>query len=131
MSYTLDASALLALIKDEKGADKVRHVLRSKTQPFMHALNFLEVGYNVKKKCPNQYREIDLYLKTIPVAIVQLLTPDITDYAKYLKTKYKLSLADSIGVALNAFLGTTFLTSDRHELEAVAKGEKVKIEFLR
>lgn len=131
MNYTLDASALLAYLKQEKGYDKVKKVLKENGKPFIHAINLLEVEYKIKAKMPSLWKNIKKRLEKLPLTTAQLLIPEITDYARHLKATYALSLADSIGLSLNEFLGTTFLTADRQELESIKKQEGLKIEFLR
>lgn len=129
--YTLDASAVIALLNKEVGNEKVGKILEKKPSPFMHAINALEVDYNLKKNYPQPtYKELKSIFRNFPITIAELINSDITDYAEYLKAKHRLSIADSIGLGLSRFLGTTFLTKDRHELEAVAATEDVTIEFL-
>ncbi len=133
MTYTLDSSAIIALLGQESGHQIVEKALATTPKPFIHAINFLEVDYILKKTHPKKiYQDLRKILESFPLTVAELFTPEITDYARYLKTKHKLSIADSIGLALSRFMDTTFLTSDRHELEIIAKNEPhLKIEFLR
>ncbi len=132
MTYVLDASAILALLKKEKGYLKVKKILAAKPKPFVHAINRLEVEYKLKKFYTGQkLTEMMSWMKRAPMMTVELLTPEITDYARKLKTDYSLSLGDSIGLALAKWVGYAFLTADRQELIPIAKSEKVKIKFLR
>lgn len=132
MSYILDSSAILAVLRKEKGAEKVEKALEQKPQPLMHTINHLEVRYKTKQLFPGERGEKCLiWLKSAPFTIVELITPQITDYAQHLKSNYHLSLADSIGLALAKFMNYPFLTADHHELEPISKTEKVKIEFIR
>ena len=131
IAYTLDASALMAFTQKEKGYEKLKKILKNSPRPFMHSINFLEVEYKSKMKFPHLWPQSKKVFKHLPITIAQLLTEEITDYSRYLKTKYHLSLADSIGLAFSKFADTTFLTCDHHELEVIAKNETVKIEFLR
>lgn len=132
MTCVLDASALLALIQDEKGGEKIKTILEKKPKPFIHAINILEVEYKLKRKHPKLSAEKSIrWLKKAPLTIAEVLTPQITNYSLYLKSKYHLSLGDSIGLGLANFLGYSFLTADRHELAPIAKAENIKIEFIR
>lgn len=132
MSYVLDASALLALIQNEKGGDKVEAILGKKHKPFIHAVNLLEVEYKLKRQHTKSSAEKSIrWLKKAPLTIAEVLTPQITNYARYLKSKYPLSLGDSIGLGLANFLDYPFLTADRQELAPIAKAENLKIEFIR
>ncbi len=132
MTYVLDASAILALIQSEPGGETVKKVLKKKPKPFMHAINILEVEYKLRRKQPKALAEKSIrWLKKAPLTVAEVLTPQITNYSRYLKSKHNLSLGDSIGLGLAKFIGYPFLTADRRELEPIAKSEKVKIEFLR
>lgn len=132
MTCVLDSSALLVIIKKETGSEKVEAVLSLKPEPLIHAINLFEVHYKVKQMFAEPLnRRTMAWLKKAPVTVVELLSPQITDYGRYLKSKHHLSLADSIGLGLAKFLDYPFLTADRRELELIAKTEKVKIEFLR
>lgn len=131
MIYTLDASALLAFLKKENGYQKVANTFNVESKPFIHAINLLEVEYKIKRHYPERWEPIKKRIDKLPLTVTQLISPKITEYARYLKSKHALSLGDSIGLGLAKFMGNIFLTADRHELEKIAKDEKVKIEFIR
>jgi hypothetical protein len=48
-----------------------------------------------------------------------------------LKRKYKITLADSIGLAETIISNGTFVTSDHHELDEVEKNEKIDFIWIR
>jgi len=133
MTYVLDASSLLALIQEEKGADIVAKTFNNKAQPpLIHAINLLEIEYKLRRKHPEKYIKATMkWLKETPITVAEVLTHQITDYARYLKSNYHLSLADSIGLGLAKFMDIPFLTADHHELDIIAQKENVKIEFIR
>jgi predicted nucleic acid-binding protein len=56
---------------------------------------------------------------------------DIIINAGKLKRKYKISLADSIGLAETIISNGTFVTSDHHELDEVEKNEKINFTWIR
>lgn len=131
MTYTLDASALLAYLYDEKGKEKVKEAFTQKFKPLMHAVNLLEVEYKSKKKMGLDWDKVKKRLSKLRFNTVHLLGPEVMDYARHLKSTYHLSLADSIGLSTSELLETTFLTADRQELAPIQKKEGLKIEFIR
>jgi predicted nucleic acid-binding protein len=54
----------------------------------------------------------------------------IDNEAACLKSLYKMSLADAIGLATAKEFSATFVTSDHSELEAVEKGEQIPFLWL-
>ena len=48
--FVLDACAVLALIKEEQGADVVKNAVEDSDDVFLHGVTFLEVYYNVIKE---------------------------------------------------------------------------------
>ena len=132
MSYILDASAILALIKKEKGYKKVDASLDEASPPFIHAINKLEVEYKLKQiYSPKGAKDLLEWIEETPIVTAEFLGKEITDYARYLKTNYPLSLGDSIGLGFSKFMNLPFLTADRHELLPISKKETVHIEFFR
>ena len=51
MSLVFDSSAMLALLRDEKGAAFVQELLDSDAPKYAHAVNIVEVFYDANKKC--------------------------------------------------------------------------------
>jgi PIN domain nuclease of toxin-antitoxin system len=47
--YLLDACALIALLTDETGADRVEALLQGEQSVFMSAVNVLEVAYDAAR----------------------------------------------------------------------------------
>jgi len=90
----LDACALLAMLRDEPGADKVAAAINAahngEAEVVMHKANLLEVYY-------------DLY----------------RSQAGRLKASYKISFADSFALAQALVSGDELLTADHHEFEPI------------
>ena len=59
------------------------------------------------------------------------ITKEIIMTAGKLKTRYKMSLADSIGLAQTVILQGSFVTADHHELDVVAKNEDINFTWIR
>jgi predicted nucleic acid-binding protein len=70
-------------------------------------------------------------LKITPIKIDTEITDDILIKAGRLKSLYRMSLADSVGLAEAIFNGGYFVTADHHELESVEKRENIDMIWIR
>ena len=134
--YVLDACALTALLKKEKGADKVAEVYRKtaagEARLLINKLNLLETYYD-------QYRSLgksvaDEILKRIRRSHL-MVVPEISDEVFFeagrLKASYRISIADSVALAQAIISDGEFLTADHHEFDVVEKSEHVKFFWIR
>jgi len=124
--FVLDASALLALVHGEPGAERVRAVLG---RAVISAINLAEVVGRLSERggaAPDIRRALDrLHLTVLPV------DKDLGYAAGFLRSTTRrlgLSLGDRICLALAARLGATALTADRAWSRL---GTDVRIELLR
>jgi predicted nucleic acid-binding protein len=134
--YVFDACALIAYINNEKGADVVDSLLEKTVNGeitiLMHKLNFLEVYYYIQKKY-NESVALKFYedIKISPIKLNTEITDDILIRAGKLKSMYKISLADSIGLAEAIINNGYFVTADHHEIDIVEEKEKLNIIWIR
>jgi len=134
--FVFDACSLIALLTNEEGAGVVKDLLQKATNNeiniIMHKINFLEVYYYVYKRY-NEQTAINLLkdIKIAPIKIDTEITDDIFIRAGRLKSLYKMSLADSIGLAETIINNGYFVTADHHELEIVQEKEKINIIWIR
>jgi len=70
-------------------------------------------------------------IKVTPIKINTEITDDILIKAGRLKSLYKMSLADSIGLAEAIINNGCFVTADHHELETVQEKEKLDLIWIR
>jgi predicted nucleic acid-binding protein len=135
-AYVLDACALIAYLAEEDGADVVQSILdlaeQGNCRVFMHAINLLEVYYGVRK----EYGEIAAQemwdsVKEEHILICFDTSENLIIEAGRLKSQYKISLADSIGLAQTVLLNASFITSDHHELDTVDVTENIDITWFR
>ena len=92
----LDTSALLTLIEDEAGADRVEQVLRQ-TEVWLPWLVLLECSYITRQE--QGEAEADLryaMIKQLPLTILWTMDEPTLLTAARLKATYRLSLADAI-----------------------------------
>ncbi|MDR0556680.1 MAG: hypothetical protein LBG43_02250, partial [Treponema sp.] len=98
----------------------------------MHKINFLEVYYYIYKRYDEQtaLRLLE-EIKIVPIEINTEITDSILIKAGRLKSLYKMSLADSIGLAEAVINSGYFVTADHHELEIVEAKENLNIIWIR
>jgi predicted nucleic acid-binding protein len=137
----LDASAMIAFLNDETGADVVEAPLwDDEAQAFAHILNVAEVFYQIHRVAESVspgsgQREAEAALQRLEdmgVQFVISLDTALWQEAARLKSQFvKVSLADCFGVALTRRLRGTFFTADRHELEILDAAGITDFVFIR
>jgi len=134
--YIFDACALIALLSKETGYKNVEKIIeRSKNKEvkiIMHAVNVLEVYYHIYKL----YDEFSAMkflngIKDSPIHLRAEITNDIIINAGKLKSQYKLSIADAIGLAETIISNGSFVTADHHELDVIEKKESINFSWIR
>jgi len=135
-TFVFDACSLIAVLSNETGANTVKDLLQKavhgEIKIIMHKINFLEVYYYIHKKYDEQTAlKLLEYIKISPIKIDAEITDATFIMAGRLKSLYKMSLADSIGLAEAMTNDGYFVTADHHELEAVQKSEPVKMVWIR
>ena len=133
--FILDACALIALVKNEKGADVVADVYKNanngSVQLYMNRLNLFEVYYGFYRDKGMEYA-LNI-VKQVEASSVMIAEFDRNVFleAGRLKATYKLSLADSIVIAQTILLKGSILTSDHHEFDAIDGKENLVFNWLR
>lgn len=110
----LDASALLADIKDEPGAEAVRGMMRDASDGiFMHAVNASEVAYHLLRFGLPPTLAFQLAAPK-GVVIVEDMGKRLWERNAILKADYRnLALGDCVAISLAESLGAELLTGDR------------------
>jgi ribonuclease VapC len=117
--FVLDTSALLTLIEDEDGAERVDQVLR-KEQVWLPWLVLLEATYITRRE--RGEAEADrryALLKQLPATILWEADEPVLLIAARIKASHRLSLADSIIAAYAVHQNGILLHKDP-EFEALA-----------
>jgi PIN domain nuclease of toxin-antitoxin system len=133
MIYVLDACAMIAYLRDERGADMVEQAITdTASQCIAHAINLCEVFYD--------FHRVGGETSAI-TAIDDLFVLGVSERVDFdrafwqdvgiLKAGGKISLADCCAVTLTNRVGATLLTSDHLELDRVAAKGICPIDFIR
>ena len=131
VAQVLDSHALLALLRDEPGAEAVAAILEKagqRDQPVhMTEVNYAEVQYTIRRK------DGDAAWQTIAgeliAAPIQFHPADrhLADFAADFKSRFKMSLADAFAAALAKEKKAELVTGDP-EFKALEK--EIKINWL-
>ena len=128
-SYVLDACALIAVINSEEGAEAVDNLFqqayKGEVTLYMSIINLLEVNYGFIGDIGfAKTQEILSKIEETPLIVISTISQKAYNEAARIKgTHHRLSLADSVGIATAAEIDGVFVTSDHHELEAIASKE--------
>ncbi len=131
--FLLDACALIALLNDEPGAQRVEAILSADTSVFMSAINTLEVAYDAVRRSQNN----DAAATTLRVVsdanikILWSLTEEEWLSAARWKARGRLSLADAIALAIAETRNLKLVSADHHELDPLEAEGLIQVEWLR
>ena len=115
-TYVLDANALLNLLVNGPGAERVERLVRDArpaTPLLVSAVNWGEVFYiSWQRHGEKSARQTLADLLQLPIRIVPVDIPQVLK-AGELKAVHKIPYADSLAAALAALNQATLVTSDR------------------
>lgn len=125
--YVLDTSAILTLIENEAGADRVQTILEEE-RALLPWMTLLEVHYvTFQEQGQGEADRRYALMKRLPSEILWQIDEPILLTASRLKAGHRLSLADSLIAAFAQREGATLVHKDP-EFEVLA--EQVKLEAL-
>lgn len=134
MTFVLDASAMIAYLRDEPGADVVAEALLDpESSCHAHALNLCEVFYDFHRASG----EADALQAIADLAAVGVLgdtnlSSAVWQAAGTLKANLRrISLADCFAIELAERLRATVLTADHHEFDVLAVQTGYRVKFIR
>jgi predicted nucleic acid-binding protein len=118
-SYLLDTSALLTLLEDEAGADRVEYVFKQ-AQTFICSVSLLEVRYITLQERTEAEADVrHALLKRSGATVLWELDEPIVIKAAGLKAEHSISLADAI-VAASAHRHGAILLHKDPEFDALS-----------
>lgn len=133
MSTVIDASALIAFLRDEPGAEAVENALRPPQTCYAHALNLCEVYYDFWRTWTQKAAESAI-TDLIGLGVEERNDMDSEFWREIgrLKAVYRrVLLADCCALALANRLGASLVTADRHDFEPLLAAGICQIEFIR
>ena len=133
MIYVLDASAIIAWLRNEPGADVVENAIKDlNSQCVAHAINLCEVYYDAHRNAGEAHAESVISdLAAIGVSERNDFDQAFWKEVGRLKADGGISLADCFCIMLTKRIGGTLLTSDHGEMDAVAAAGVCSITFIR
>ena len=134
--YVLDACALIALLSNEKGADKVAYAYKDansgNAKIIMNVVNLLEVYYDFYRAYSKKIADdMITHIEESMINIVTEIDKAILVEAGRLKASYKISLADSFVVAQANVTNGILVTSAHHELDVIEAKEPIQFLWIR
>lgn len=129
-----DACALIALSEKEEGADLLASFLEDgENTCFAHSINLCEVFYQLyREKSKNDAIAVIEGFLDLGVFLRDDMDIEFLQEAGELKAIHKkVSLADCCAIALAKRLDAELVTSNHHELDALAELGVCKITFFR
>jgi predicted nucleic acid-binding protein len=129
--YVLDSYAILTLLKEERGAERVaailQEALRGNAQVGMSLINLGEVAYIVERRWNlERARDVLAYLDSAGIEFFQVTRERVLAVA-HLKARYPIAYADAFAAALAQEQSAILVTGDP-EFRALA--ERLAIEWL-
>jgi PIN domain nuclease of toxin-antitoxin system len=130
----LDACALIAVLRNEKGADTVKnlleHALMDKIAVYMCSVNLLEVYYDQLYINREQADEVLNAVNNSCINIIDYRAEFIRESA-WFKTNCSVSLADSALLGAASYLDIPVVSSNHAEFDAIEREKTLKILFIR
>lgn len=133
MKIVLDACAVIALVKNEQGADIVEeYLLNDDYECMIHGVNICEVYYGFFRSESEAFaQEIVYKLQKSGVIIDDDMTMNFwQQVARHEATITRISLADCFALALASRESAVLVTSDREEFEPVVPLNICQINFI-
>jgi PIN domain nuclease of toxin-antitoxin system len=132
--YVLDASAMIAYLRNEPGAEMVEDALTAPgSQCVAHSINLCEVFYDFLRSAgETEAANAITDLSAAGITERNDFDRDFWMAAGTLKgTHHRISLADCCGLTLATRLDAQFLTTDHRELDSLASAGSYRITFIR
>jgi predicted nucleic acid-binding protein len=128
-----DACALIAFLNDEPGADIITSIFQDAVEVEMAAINLLEVAYDAVRTTGKRTAANDIIntVLQLPISIRWALDMPMLEAAAHWKTKFRISLADSVALALAESRQALLVTSDHHEFDQVEEAAAARFLWIR
>jgi PIN domain nuclease of toxin-antitoxin system len=133
MIYVHDASALIAYLRNEPGAQSVVDILiEQDSVHVVHAVNLCEVYYDaIRTSSQTDAETVLTEVSSLNIVTRHDLDDALWKAAAVLKAGGGLSLADCFALALAQRLEGVLLTADHREFDPIATQGICRITFIR
>lgn len=134
--YILDACALIAFLNMETGAENLFQLFQEARlgvcNIMISVVNLCEVFYDcLRTKGIETALNLLEDVKLLPVCICREIGDELVLEVSRFKVEWKLSLADAFAAGLTKLIGGKLVTTDHHEFDPIAKGDSIKVFWLR
>ena len=129
----LDACALIAFLNGEPGADVVEDALATVASVEIASINLLEVAYDAVRKTGRSEAAAEVLtdIERLPITIHRFIDDEMIERAAFFKTRFRISLADSVALAFSDQINAPLLTSDHAEFDPVELAGAVRFIWIR
>lgn len=133
MVSVIDACALIAYLRGEKGSEVVEALLLDGNNlSYAHAINLCEVFKDFLQAADEEVAlEAIADLESIGLIAREDMDHPFWQTAGRYKAENRASLADCFAIALANRLGAQIVTSDHHEFDSVAQKRVCSVKFIR
>ena len=134
MTLVLDASAMIAYLRDEPGAgDVAAALLDPDNRCVAHAVNLCEVFYEFHRASGQDVaRSAITDLSRVGVIQSTEMSEEFWQSAGVLKAVHRrVSLADCFAIALARKVSGVVVTADHHEFDSLAEQAVCEVRFIR
>lgn len=129
----LDASAMIAYLKGEDGAAVVREHFAGDEECMAHVVNLCEVYYEYLRDEGEDAAKLAVEILKGDGLVVRedMDEPFWQEVGRLKASPVRISLADCFAISLSNRIAGRVVTTDHHELDAVAEQGICEIEFIR
>ncbi len=133
MPTVLDASAMIAYLRGEAGAEQVQESLAVEPPECLaHSVNLCEVFYDFLKTDDEKSAQSALDdLRSVGLSVREDMDEAFWQQAGRYKVRFRVSLADAFALSLADRFGAKILTSDHRDFAPVAQAGACRVVFIR
>lgn len=124
---------MIAFFNDENGAEVVASILEEAPAVEIAAVNLLEIAYDAVGTTGDHAAAAEVIEATrqLPVRIGWDLDQPVLEIAARLKATFRISLADSIALALAVSRDAPLVSSDHHEFDPLESAGVARFVWIR
>jgi PIN domain nuclease of toxin-antitoxin system len=133
VNVVLDASAIVAFLRSEPGAEIVKELLIvDPPRCMVHAVNLCEVYYGFLSRSDEAAAALAIEtVRSIGVIVREDMDDAFWQQAGRYKARFRIPLADAFALSLADRFGAEVVTSDRGDFEPIAESGAYRVTFIR